>query len=247
MEISHKATHLIDQFYSGEISKDDLAEKMKRGLAGSWQSKAEKDKTYDALADGISLAKDNGIKVHFVDRVPKILSENPEGRDVYFKAREMYGSGASKQDTLDYLYKNFPGGEEGFKIFNDRMTQERIEVNQDVANDVKNTMSDKGAVVIYGAMHFEGKNDIDNMIGKDRCASVALYHDDETKAEDLKAGPKDENTDYTYTRSSGNLSLTEEGQERGMGPFQDTRSGPQEPERNAPDKTPPRFAPGFNG
>lgn len=247
IERSSKAMPLVEQFYNGQMSKDELASKMKAGFTGSWQSKDESNKTYDAIADGIEIAKNNGIKIHFVDRMPKILSENPEGRDIYFKAREMYGSGASKEETLGYLYKNFPGGEEGFEKFNDRLMQERVEINQNVANDVKRTMSDKGAVVIYGAMHFEGKNDIDNMIGKDRCASVALYHDNKAKAEDLKRGPREENADYTYTRITGVLSLTEEGQKREMEPLQSAGTRSQELEKITPDRASPSRPPGFNG
>lgn len=245
IERSNQATPLVEQFYNGEISKDEFASKMKSGFTGSWQSKDESDKTYDILADGIGLAKENGIKVHFVDRMPAVLSENPEGRDVYFKAREMYGSGASKKDVLGYLHGNFPGGKEGFDEFNEKLMQQRNDVNQFVADDVQKTMSDKGAVVIYGAMHFDGKNDIDDMIGKDRCASVSLYRDDKSKAEDLKSGPKKDDTDYTYTKETGHLSLTEQGQERGMEPPSSEFSGPREtpppPERGKASPVGPGF------
>lgn len=175
LEMRARYQPAIDKFFAGEISRSDLLSILNDDPPNSWILPSETPVFNEKFIDGLGLLRQAGMRVHCVDVVSgeRILSEREKA---FLGSLHNAALNNLPEDlALKLLRSEFPEEFDNSESIIKKLSESRDLDNQPIIDLVKARMGGNGAVIVYGAAHFKGRNDMNEMMGREQVVTLATY------------------------------------------------------------------------
>ncbi len=216
---------IFDRFYKGQTSKDDFKKEIAGAGISIWLQSPLREHVLSDFVEGVALLKSAGIRVHCVDPPFVIRTGSKEHRAITMGIM-FEQENTSQKDRRDILNMAFPGGKEEFTHVMKGIGKRRDVQNPEIAAAIKMRLhKGDGAVIVYGSGHFDGARDLNEMIGKEKVVTIALFKNRENY---IKADLGKDPPHYVYTNDDGTFFRDFEGRRAGL-------PEPQQPDTHQPE------------
>lgn len=161
-----------DRYSAGKMTRKDFVETISEKLpAGSTVPQKQRAALFGLHADLLDRARKDGIQVHCANERYKMLDEMRKDPEVMrdYRKNAPFDAMANERVPLDtYLSlkktERLPDG----TMVSPRMSDQRV------ARFIHEKSGHEKAAVFYGALHLTTTHGMDELIGKDKCATVIV-------------------------------------------------------------------------
>ena len=201
LEIDEARQGDLEAFYEDRVTVEDLLEKV--GHTAALTNEEQKSQK-ELEADFFTYAKDNGIKIHFVDPKPAIIDENPFLSRIYSRiAAAIMDGNISTEDEVARIADSYGLSLEEIKEYQNTLLKQRDMANYKIAESIDRLSGSDKALIMYGSLHLgTSDNQIPTLLGRDR---VVVIHMDTPDSVGV------DGADYNFEPDKGTLNRTLKG------------------------------------